>query len=165
MLRRLSDAFANGTVTEPANGPLHSSSLEGARGVKVLYHIQGQVNPVSPRTPCPSPALAVLTPLGSFTVLSIQLEKSTLVTKDSLVSACFVTDGKLSVTPDQQLIQDENSSLFFAQMNDRLSLLIQIPFQQKKKDIEKAYEVHVSSPSSLLPRPSPLLPMLFLHLF
>jgi hypothetical protein len=98
-------------------------------------------------------------------VLSIQLEKSTLVTKDSLVSACFVTDGKLSVTPDQQLIQDENSSLFFAQMNDRLSLLIQIPFQQKKKDIEKAYEVHVSSPSSLLPRPSPLLPMLFLHLF
>jgi hypothetical protein len=52
-----------------------------------------------------------------------------------------MTDGKLSVTPDQQLIHDDNSSLLFAQMNERLSLLINIPFQQKSKDGEKAYEV------------------------
>jgi hypothetical protein len=45
MLRRLSDAFGNGPVIEQANGQKHTPHIgAGARGVKVLYHIQGRLH-------------------------------------------------------------------------------------------------------------------------
>lgn len=54
-----------------------------------------------------------------------------MLSDESMVSVCFVTDGKLSVTSDQKLERDENSSTLSAQFHDKLSLLISIPYQDQ----------------------------------
>jgi hypothetical protein len=69
-----------------------------------------------------------------------------MISDESMVSVCFVTDGKLSVTADKKLEDDENSPTLSAQFHDKLSLLISIPFKDQSL---KSYQVILPASPSL----------------